>query len=205
MIAGPLSSLGERRSEILTQVEARALSDFSDSSASLDLILGQALYSERMRLHRSRPNLFTRARKKGDAHVLNEIQAGLLRSGAEVERSRLLRRFIEHYAEEIGGNFDPKIYRFATRAVPWGFSWLLNAASVKRFLPWGMTQSLQSRMVIEGEIEHLQKLATQGTILLVPTHQSNIDSILIGYIIYLMNPAAVCLRRWTQSLLQPCV
>jgi len=187
MIEGPLSFLKDRRSEILSTVESRAMSDFSDSAGSLDLILGQALYQERTRLSRNRPNIFTKARAKNDKRLLAQIQTGLLSPGAQVERGVLLRKLIGHYADEIGGNFDPKIYRFATRAVPWGFSWLLNAASVKRFLPWGMTQSLQSRMVIEGEIDHLQKLASQGTILLVPTHQSNIDSILIGYIIYLMN------------------
>src|SRR6185436_15185158 len=50
-----------------------------------------------------------------------------------------------------------------------------------------MTQSLQSRLHILGEVPSLQKLAKKGTILLVPTHQSNIDSVLIGYVIYLMS------------------
>jgi len=70
--------------------------------------------------------------------------------------------------------------------VPLGLSWMLNAASVRRFLPWGLTQSLESRMRIYGEVGHLKKLAQKGTILLVPTHQSNLDSVLIGYLIYLM-------------------
>jgi glycerol-3-phosphate O-acyltransferase len=50
-----------------------------------------------------------------------------------------------------------------------------------------MTESLQSRLRIQGEVSFLQRLAQKGTILLVPTHQSNIDSILIGYVIYLMS------------------
>ena len=44
----------------------------------------------------------------------------------------------------------------------------------------------RERLRIQGEIDALQKLSKKGTILLVPTHQSNIDSILIGYIIHLM-------------------
>lgn len=50
-----------------------------------------------------------------------------------------------------------------------------------------MTKSLESCIRILGEVPTLQKLAKKGTILLVPTHQSNIDSVLIGYIIYLMS------------------
>ena len=134
-----------------------------------------------------RPNLFTRARRKGDVALWNQIQTGLLQPSAIVDRKHLLEQALGHYAQEIGGHFDPRIYHFAIRAVPWGFSWLLNAASVKRFLPWGMTESLQSRLKIHGEVSGLKKLANQGTILLVPTHQSNIDSVLIGYVIYLMS------------------
>lgn len=79
----------------------------------------------------------------------------------------MLDRILTHYADEIGGHFDPRVYTFATRAVPWAFSWLLNAASVSRFLPWGMTQSLESRLRIIGEVPALQNLSRKGTILLV--------------------------------------
>ena len=34
----------------------------------------------------------------------------------------LLESVIRHYSEEIGGHFDQRIYRFATRVVPAGFS-----------------------------------------------------------------------------------
>ena len=49
-----------------------------------------------------------------------------------------------------------------------------------------MTHLLQERLRIVGEIDELRSLSKKGTILLVPTHQSNIDSLLIGWIIHLM-------------------
>jgi glycerol-3-phosphate O-acyltransferase len=150
-------------------------------------LLGEALYGEKVRMKRFRANIFTRKRHQADRKIWGRVQSGLVKPAAEVDRQILLNDVIAHYAEEIGGHFDPRVYHFATRAVPWGFSWLLNAASVRRFLPWGMTQSLMSRLHILGEVPALQKLAQQGTILLVPTHQSNIDSVLIGYVIYLMS------------------
>ncbi|MBI3534458.1 MAG: 1-acyl-sn-glycerol-3-phosphate acyltransferase, partial [Deltaproteobacteria bacterium] len=98
----------------------------------------------------------------------------------------MLQTVLNHYAGEIGGHFDPLIYKVATHAVPWGFNWLLHAASVRRFLPWGIQEELKKKIHIHGEVQCLQKLSQKGTILLVPTHQSNLDSLLIGYIIYLM-------------------
>jgi glycerol-3-phosphate O-acyltransferase len=185
MVEGPLTSFNAKRTSILSDVVTQTLQDFS-SSKSLELILGEALYSEKVRLKREHGNLFTKGRLKQDRILWNQIQAGLLQSSAQSDRRALLRTVIGHYAEEIGGHFNPKVYDFATRAVPFGFSWLLNAASVQRFLPWGLTQSLQQRLRIVGEVPALQNLSNKGTVLLVPTHQSNLDSILIGYIIYLM-------------------
>ena len=182
---GPLSRLDRIRPGLLSDVVSRTEGDLSQ--ANPESLLGEALYSEKVRLKRSRPGLFTKKRHRLDRRLWNEIHAGLLKPSAEVSRNDLLHKVVRHYAEEIGGHFDPRIYHFATRAVPWGFNWLLNAASVRRFLPWGMTESLQSRLHILGEIPNLQKLSQQGTILMVPTHQSNIDSMLIGYVIYLMS------------------
>jgi glycerol-3-phosphate O-acyltransferase len=185
IVRGPLSRFEGVRPQILADVTARTLQEFA--SAPLDLVLGEALYAERLRLKRNRPNVFTKKRAQADKAVWNQVQAGLLHPAAQSDRRALLETVVQHYAGEIGGHFSDRIYQFATHAVPFGFNWLLNAASVKHFMPWGLTESLNSRLQIVGEVPHLQKLAQKGTILMVPTHQSNVDSILIGYLIYLMN------------------
>lgn len=187
IVEGPLSELERIRPALLDGVVQRALGDLSRGNTPAELLLGEALYSERLRLKRSRSNLFTRARSRRDRALWGAIQAGLLRSPAELDRGRLLRTVAHHYADEIGGHFDPQVYRFATSAVPFAFSWLLNAASLRRFVPWRLHESVESKLRILGEVPALQKLAQKGTILLVPTHQSNIDSVLIGYLIYLMS------------------
>lgn len=185
IVPGQLSQLENVRSALLKDVVERTQSELSESA--LEGLLGEALFTERLRLKREKPTLFTRERFKRDRRMWSHIQQGLYRSVAEVDRKGLLTDVLNHYSDEIGGHFDPRVYQLATRAVPWGFSWLLNAASVRRFLPWGMTESLRSRLSILGEVPRLQSLAQKGTILLVPTHQSNIDSVLIGYVIYLMS------------------
>ena len=185
IVPGPLFRLEEIREALLDRVAEKTRDGFSEFD--LETLLGEALYAERLRLKAQKTNLFTSFRYKKDQKLWNQVHQGLLRPGGEVDLQDLLKSVIQHFAEEIGGHFHPKVYEFATHAVPWGFSWLLNAASVKRFLPWGMTESLQSRLHILGEVSTLQKLSKKGTILLVPTHQSNIDSVLVGYVIYLLS------------------
>lgn len=186
VVEGPLIDFERSRKKILTDVSVKTLEDFE--GASVDLLLGEALYLERARLKRvKRTNVFTLPRVFRDVRVWRKVKRQLRRPPVETDRKDLLRSVLGHYGEEVGGHFDPRVYELATHLVPWLASWILNAASVRNFLPWKMTESLESRMTILGEIPHLQKLAQKGTILLVPTHQSNVDSLIIGYVIYLMS------------------
>jgi glycerol-3-phosphate O-acyltransferase len=183
-LTSPLSEFGKIRPQILEDVVARTLSEVP--AIKIETELTAALYLERQRLSRDRGNLFTKKRLKHDRALWGGIQRSLLQPAALADRSPLLHDVATRFADEIGGRFDPRVYKFTTGVLPFGFNWLLNAASVKNILPWKMTEDVRSRLRVGGEVAHLKKLAAKGTILLVPTHQSNIDSILIGYVIYLM-------------------
>lgn len=183
-LTSPLTDFARIRPQILADVATRSIAEVAP--AKIETELTAALYLERQRLNRERGNLFTRNRLTTDRALWNGIQKALLQPAALADRGPLLRAVAERYVDEIGGRFDPKVYKLATSVLPFGFNWLLNAASVKSILPWKMTEDVRSRLRVGGEVSHLKKLAEKGTILLVPTHQSNIDSILIGYVIYLM-------------------
>lgn len=181
VITGPLSRLPQLRAGLMDRVVERSRADFS--GGGLESLLGEAQYLERQRLKKTRKS---NPRYMGDLHLWNRVHGGMLKSAAEQDRGELLDQVLRHYSAEVCGNFDPRLYWIATRVVPFGFRWLLNAASVNHFKPWGMTESLGSALGVVGEIPHVQRLAQKGTILLVPTHQSHVDSVLIGYVIYLM-------------------
>jgi glycerol-3-phosphate O-acyltransferase len=92
---------------------------------------------------------------------------------------------IDRYANEIAGNFKPSHYRLARAVVTFGFARLLNATRIRRFGSfWSKEYTLQDKIRITGETELLRKLAKIGTIVMVPTHFSNLDSILIGWVIH---------------------
>jgi glycerol-3-phosphate O-acyltransferase len=182
IFSSPLTRFSEIRSRILKQVVDKTLLNFKEDQIENELVT--ALYLEKQRLARSKGNFFTKKRLKQDRRLWSEIQAGLLKPAHVVNRKDLLKKVCEHYAEEVGGHFHSSVYKFATYALPLFFSYLLNAASLKRILPWRMVRDVNEKLQITGEVEHLKKLAQKGTILLVPTHQSNIDSVLIGYLIY---------------------
>ncbi len=103
---------------------------------------------------------------------------------AKAVEEGLLTEIIRRYAEEISGNFKKNSYRFARGFITFGFARLLNATRVKGFASLFSRQlDLDDKINIVGEPEHIRELAKRGTVVMVPTHFSNLDSILIGWVI----------------------
>jgi glycerol-3-phosphate O-acyltransferase len=114
---------------------------------------------------------------------LLDIDIGDKQKAVEEEKE-ILMDIMRRYAEEISGNFRKSYYRFAQRFVTFGFARLLNATRAKGLLALFSRQlDLDDKVHVVGETEHIRKLATQGTVVMVPTHFSNLDSILIGWAI----------------------
>ena len=193
-IRGEIYNLDQRsfRQEVVAEVVNRTMKNILGSSAAQDprLLIEETIYHERLRLKKSKANWLTSPyiynRNINDRAIIQKVQRELKVVAGLEDSEALMKSYVNHFATEICANFEPKVYTFATNAIPWMFSWLLNAASVKRVLPWGMSESLQTRLRVVGEVDQLQTLSKKGTILLVPTHLSNIDSLLIGYVIHTM-------------------
>lgn len=103
---------------------------------------------------------------------------------AETNLKEVLRKITWRYADEIAGNFRPSRYRLTRTILTIGFARLLNAARVRG--PWSVFSNqldLDDKIHVVGEISQIRKLARIGTVVMVPTHFSNLDSPLIGWVI----------------------
>jgi glycerol-3-phosphate O-acyltransferase len=96
------------------------------------------------------------------------------------ERVQELRRITGDMAEDIAGNFDPRVYALATKIVPGVLTGIMRPATLPRQVFGGFRQ-LDELVATEGPIEKLRRLARIGTLVLVPTHSSNLDSVALGY------------------------
>jgi len=102
---------------------------------------------------------------------------------AKAANKELLTSIVNTYAEEIVATFRIKTFEFARKFLTWFFSRLLNTAAsrnIKRI--FSRKHRLSERMKISGEIEKVRSLMKKGTVIILPTHHSNLDSVLIGYI-----------------------
>lgn len=189
----PVVKLARERKEfvqkVATKSEERILALTGDSPEILKEELETTLYREKLRIKQN-PWVVDPDDEK---EFWSEVKSKLLQLSIgpkKVATKRLeeyksiLHRITTRYAEEIASNFKATHYKFTRSVVTYGFSRLLNAARVKGFRSIFSNQyTLQDKIQVIGETDQLRDLATKGTIVMVPTHFSNLDSILIGWII----------------------
>ena len=95
-------------------------------------------------------------------------------------KDEILPIIIDRYTKEITGNFKRSHHGFARRVITSFLARLLNTARLRN--PFG-NLNLDSTIQIVGKYKRLRKLSKIGTIIMVPTHFSHLDSALIGWII----------------------
>jgi glycerol-3-phosphate O-acyltransferase len=100
------------------------------------------------------------------------------------EDKKILISILDYYSNEIVAHFDPKKYRVARKVLPFLFSRLMNASPGKKlkFL-FNSKKTIYDKFNITGPIDHIRNLSKKGTVIIVPTHFSNIDSPTIGLVI----------------------
>lgn len=170
--------------EVVTRVVERTTSAARVGAGQRPLseVINDTLYHERPRLQDARND----ERARADRTFYGRVRRELPRASPARQRE-LVREIVEHYVGEITGHFDRRVYRFATTVLPYGLSGLMQGFSLRGLVSELRGASrLDDHLLLEGEVKELQRLAALGTVILVPTHSSNLDSLLIGYAIYRM-------------------
>ncbi|MCC6624791.1 MAG: 1-acyl-sn-glycerol-3-phosphate acyltransferase [Deltaproteobacteria bacterium] len=146
----------------------------------LDVLVNDTLHHEKKRLETDRKN----PRWAEDVAFWDGIKNKLGKGGDDDVRA-LLASVIGRFADEIRGNFSPPLYQVATRVLPKALPMLLNAMSPRRLFQRGIPD-ISDTIAIQGNVDGLKKVAERGTIILTPTHVSNLDSPVVGWAIYAM-------------------
>lgn len=185
----PVYLLSKQRKSFIEEVAEktvdRIISTKPGKKAILDELESTTL-REQNRLKRNR----WRVDPKDEPRFWSNIKAKITQLSAEEnddpEPARaLLKTVVHRYANEIAGDFRPSYYRLAREITEFWFARLLNGARIKKFGAFFRSRyTLRDKIHVVGKVEMLRKLASKGTVVMVPTHFSNIDSMLIGWVIH---------------------
>ena len=179
--------LSKNRKEFINKVVSDSYNHFMEmKKGSLRENIERTIHREKLRIKLNPWRIDPPNEKKYWNEIQNQllaINSGELEKKEELEK-QLLTKIIRRYSNEIMGDFKPSFYFFAQRFIRFGFVRLLNATRVKGVLSiFSREFDLDDKLNVVGEIEHIRNLAKKGTVVIVPTHFSNLDSILIGWVI----------------------
>ena len=180
----PIYKLSQDRKRFIAEIDAFTTQRLMKQHPKLYDLIAQTIYQERIRINESP----WKVDPPNDMSFWNKIRSALLKTEdtknkkKTVESHReLLEKIVHRYSEEIVGTFSIPTFGFARSFLSAFFNRLLNAAAEKWWRMFGSRYHMHERLQVYGEIETIQKLFSKGIVVVVPTHFSNLDSILIGY------------------------
>ena len=162
------------RSAIVEEVVDRIVKQTKDPL----LVLNEAAYLETRRLQSSQSPALAEWRSL----------AGHIGRMSDAELRGELRKLAERYAWDIAGNFDGRVYKFASKAMAPLLGALLSPKATLTNMSRNLggafdLTALDGRILVQGPREHIRRLSEIGTLVFTPTHLSNLDSVVFGFAI----------------------
>lgn len=184
----PIVQLSENRTEFVKEIVEETLKKILLQYPKADALydeIASALYQEKIRITEKKWKVDPADEKDFWGDIRKQLLVNPLESN-ETELKKHLERLLEsivlRYADEIAGKFEINTFKFARNAVEQGFSLMLTTAtdrSLKRIT--GEKPTLKDRIHFLGDTKKIKRLTDIGTVVILPTHFSNLDSILVGW------------------------
>jgi glycerol-3-phosphate O-acyltransferase len=182
----PIYRLSKDRTEFVREIDEHTFKRLAAKyKKDLSDVLVKTIYQERIRIKEDS----WKVDPPNDRTFWNRISNRLIKKSLDKDSDearevseQILQKIIHRYSEEIVGTFQVSTFRFAQRFLTAFFNRIFNAVVGKgiRAMFRGK-RNLFERLNIVGDVETVASLFQHGTVVVVPTHSSNLDSILVGY------------------------
>ncbi|MCA9531641.1 MAG: 1-acyl-sn-glycerol-3-phosphate acyltransferase [Myxococcales bacterium] len=163
------------RDDILRTVVQRVLEGATTGSARMELALNDAAFHEVRRLE---------AQRDEESRTQLGYYRGLLRRigrMSDSEKRATLEELITRFAHDVAGNFDPRVYALARRGVPKVITSVMDPSRLATDLLSADAPAIHDLLAVQGDVARLRALEPRGTLIYVPTHSSNLDSIVLAH------------------------
>ncbi|HRW76434.1 MAG TPA: 1-acyl-sn-glycerol-3-phosphate acyltransferase, partial [Saprospiraceae bacterium] len=177
----PVYRLSQDRDHFIRQMRTSVFNQLTaNQTKSVKALVDRALYMERSRIKDNPWKVDPPDERLFWSKVRKRMASAVEEDNHETEYD-VLQEIIHRYAREIVGTFQINTFLFARRFLTFFFSRLLN--TLKAGSLFGNRYQLHDQLNVVGEFEMVRSLMKKGTVIIVPTHSSNLDSILIGYML----------------------
>ena len=181
----PIYRLHSQRAAFVKRLADEAMRKVTESNRDSIQLLQDVIYAEKTRVRKDP----WKVDPPNELAFFKRLERKLVEGGLDPDdpadaraREAILRRIIDNYAEEVVGDFSIPTFQFARRFLTVFFNRLLTAAGGRNLRRLARAKvSLRERLIVGGKVAELRELFREHHVVFVPTHFSNLDSILIGY------------------------
>lgn len=182
----PINNMYHSRAQLVHEMIEYTLNKLTKGKSEEELasITATSIYNEKIRIKTNPWKVDPPDEIQYWKKLESEVEAIADKEKKAELYTTVLRKIINRYAEEIAGNFNPNTFRFSRKLLTFFFKRLYNKGKEKSsFRLWGTKEQLTEKIKFYGEIDKVRTLYDKGTVVIVPNHFSNLDSILMGYAI----------------------
>ena len=162
------------RDDIVAEVARRVSKTSCENTSSMEMTLNDAAFHEIRRLA---------AQRDSEAKESLGYWKSLIRRIAkmdDLEKRRVVDKIATRMARDVAGNFDPRVYKFANRVAPKLITGVMRPSRLPQDLMSSSHSVINDLISVQGNVKLLRKLQERGTLVYVPTHSSNLDSIVLA-------------------------
>jgi len=172
------------RANFIEAINQEVFDRYKDkSNEEISRLIAKTIYSERIRIKEEPWKVDPPNEKVFWGKISKKLILDQDDEESKAENLKILKKIIHLYSEEIVATFNEGTFEFARKFLRVLFGRLLKTASSRNFKRiWGGKHQLADKLKVYGAAEEVRELSKIGTVVYVPTHFSNLDSILIGYI-----------------------
>lgn len=181
----PIHIFHKNRDEFIKELNQFVFNRLKQNNHSFKDLLAKTIYLENQRVRVSPWKVDPPDDKNYWPELSQEMNAALNSGDNSDALDQIMMRIINRYNSEIVGGFNAKTFKFARKLLTAVYKRLFNKFNEGKNggLFWGNKKTLESKLEVLGFVEETRKLFDKGTVLIVPTHFSNLDSIMVGYVL----------------------
>ncbi len=161
--------------EMLT---SRLYSEYFDEKTPrkyIENLLSEAIITEENRLKKSKNTV----NKQNDIKYWKEVKKLYYQINYD-QKKEILKEVIEKYFNEIVGKFDINVYSFVYNILNSILPFMYSKRTIFEILNPFIDREELNTIEIKGYVDQINNLIKKGTVILVPTHSSNLDSMIVG-------------------------
>ncbi len=179
----PIFKIANQRQEFIQELNDLVYKRITNNkSLSLEDLIAKTIYLETQRVKNTPWKVDPSDEAEYWRTLGIELTKALKSDTKDEQLQKILKRITNRYSEEIVGGFSSKTFLFSRKFLTLFFRILFNKFSSKATgLFWGKKKDLFEKIKLTGYVEETRQLFKKGTVVIVPTHFSNLDSIMIGY------------------------